>query len=86
MRPVPKENLPRKIVVYLDGPNVQDMAYYFEGCDEAFGIREFAWGTPTREFLEKVEGVIQGLEYVVGQVVDGDHVVSTENPENPKNP
>jgi hypothetical protein len=70
MRPVPKENLPRKIVVYLDGPKVEDVAYYFEGCDEAFGIREFAWETPTREFLEEVERTLLGLEYVVGKVVE----------------
>lgn len=67
--PVPPENLPRRIVVYLDGPNVQDVAYYFDKCEEAFGIREFAWGTPTREFLEEVESTLRQLEYVIGKAV-----------------
>lgn len=69
LREVPQENLPKKIVIYLDGCSVEDVAYYFDKCDEAFGIREFAWGTPTREFLEEVERTLQQLEYVIGKAV-----------------
>lgn len=67
---MPPENLPSKIVIELEGPKVVDVTYHFPGTEEPFSIREFGWGTPTREFLEEVEGVLYGLEYVVGKVVE----------------